>query len=42
MWYVTDKERKLGVCSLGFGFLEAYVVCNQLGLPKLIGLSQAM
>lgn len=30
----TKDEQHLGVCASSFGFLEAYVVCSQHGLPR--------
>ena len=33
--YLVEEDQMISVCSHSFGFLEAYVVCNQLGLPKL-------
>lgn len=31
--YTKDMHR-VGVCASSFGFLEAYVVCCQHGLPR--------
>ena len=36
--YVKD-QKTLSVCAASFGFLEAYVVCSQIGLSKISSLS---
>lgn len=33
--YLIAEDQKITVCSTSFGFLEAYTMCSQLGLPKL-------
>ena len=38
--HIQDQQ-KLGVCAESFEFLEAHVVCSQLGLSKLTSVSHA-
>ena len=38
--HIQDQQ-KVGVCAESFEYLEAHVVCSQLGLSKLTSVSYA-
>ena len=37
--YVNDQNYMISVCAISFGFLEAHLVCSQLGLPRISSIS---